>query len=81
MGAVRRVKAGTSAVLLQSGLDQKWRANSMERYCFVRDVQDLMEGGKTPDERRFEELFKGPMIPFGAVVEISSDFCTRQVMH
>ena len=28
--AVRRVKEGTSAVLLQSGLDEKWWADSME---------------------------------------------------
>ena len=27
--AVRRIKEGTSAVLLQSGLDEKWRADSM----------------------------------------------------
>ena len=30
--AVRRVKEGTSAVLLQSGLDEKWWAASMECY-------------------------------------------------
>ena len=28
--AVRRVKDGTPAVLLQSGLDEKWWADSME---------------------------------------------------
>ena len=28
--AVRRVKEGTSAVLLQSGLDEKWWSDSME---------------------------------------------------
>ena len=27
--AVRRIREGTSAVLLQSGLDEKWRADSM----------------------------------------------------
>ena len=30
--AVRRVKEGTSAVLLQSVLDEKWWADSMECY-------------------------------------------------
>ena len=30
--AVRRVKEGTSAVLLQSGLDENWSADSMECY-------------------------------------------------
>ena len=28
--AVRRIEEGTSAVLLQSGLDEKWWADSME---------------------------------------------------
>ena len=28
-----------------------------------------MADGKTPSERRFGESFKGPIIPFGAVVE------------
>ena len=46
--AVRRPKEGTSAVLLQSGLDEKWWAVSMER-----SVQDLLADGKTPHERRF----------------------------
>ena len=35
--AVRRIKEGTSAVLLQSGLDEKWWADSMECYCYLRD--------------------------------------------
>ena len=30
--AVRRVKEGTPAVLLQSGLNESWRADSMECY-------------------------------------------------
>ena len=33
--AVRRIKEGTSAVLLQSGLDEKWWADSMECYCHL----------------------------------------------
>ena len=37
--AVRRVKEGTSVVLLQSGLDEKWLADSMECYCYLRNVQ------------------------------------------
>ena len=39
--AVRRIKEGTSAVLLQSGLDDKRWADSMERYCYLRNVQEL----------------------------------------
>ena len=57
--AVRRVKEGTSAALLQSGLDEKWWAGSMECSCFLRNVQDLVAEGKTRYERRFVEPFKG----------------------
>ena len=58
--AVCRVKEGTSAVLLQSSLDEKWWAEPMECYCYLRNIQDLMSGGKTPYERRFGEPLKGP---------------------
>ena len=66
--AVRRVKEGTSVVLLQSGLGNEW-ANSMECYCYLRNIQDLLSDGKTPYERRFGMPFKRPVIPFGAMVE------------
>ena len=46
--AVRRVNEGTSAVLLQSGLDETWWADSMECYCNLRNIQDLLSDGKTP---------------------------------
>ena len=39
--AVRRVKEGTSGVLLQSGLDENWWADSMDCYCYLRNIQDL----------------------------------------
>ena len=67
--AVRRVKEGTSAVLLQSGLGYEWWADSMECYCCLRNIQDLLSDGKTPYERRYGVLFNGPVIPFGAMVE------------
>ena len=66
---MRRVKEGTSAVLLQSGLDEKWWADSMECYTYLRNIQDLLSDGKTPYERRFGEPFKGPIIPFGSLIE------------
>ena len=68
-GAVRRRKGGSSAVLLQPGLDEKWWAHSTECFCFLRIVQDLLADGKTPCEKRFGEPFKGPVIPFVAMVE------------
>ena len=53
--AVRRVKGGASAVLLQSGLHESWWADSMECYTYLRNVTDLLSDGKTPYERRFGE--------------------------
>ena len=66
---VRRIKEGKSAVLLQSGLDEKWWADSMDSYCYLRNIQDLLSDGKTPYGRRFGVPFHGPVIPFGAMVE------------
>ena len=45
-GAVRRVKEGTSGALLQSGLGNAWSADSMECYCHLRNIQDLLSEGK-----------------------------------
>ena len=67
--AVRRVKEGASVVLLQSGLGNEWWADSMECYCYLRNIQDLLSDGKTPYERRFGMPFDGPVIPFAAMVE------------
>ena len=69
--AVRRSKEGTSAVLLQSGLGEKWWADSMECYTYLRNVTDLLSDGNTPYERRFGKPCKGPIIPFGAMVKLS----------
>ena len=41
----------------------------MECYCYLRNIQDLLSDEKTPHERRFGAPFKGPVIPFEAVVE------------
>ena len=46
--AVRRVKEGTSAVLLQLGLNESWWADFMECYTYLRNVTDLLSDGKTP---------------------------------
>ena len=64
--AVRRVKEGIFAVLLQSGLNENWWTDSMECYTYLRNVTDLLSDGKTPYERRFGQPFKGPIIPFGS---------------
>ena len=44
--AVRRVKEGTSAVLLQSGLDENWWADFMDCYTYLRNIQDLLSDGR-----------------------------------
>ena len=67
--AVRRVKEGASAILLQSGPHESWWADSMECFTYLRNVTDLLSDGKTPYERRFGQPFKGPIIPFGSLVE------------
>ena len=67
--AVRRVKEGTSAVLLQSGPNESWCADSMECYTCLRNVTDLLSDGKTPYEKRFGQPSKGPIIPLGSLVE------------
>ena len=46
--AVRRVKEGTSAVLLQSGLNENWWADSLECYTYLRNVTDLLADGENP---------------------------------
>ena len=67
--AVRRVKEGTSSILLQSGLNESWWADSMECHTYLRNVTDLLSDGKTPDKRRFGQPLNGPIIPFGSLDE------------
>ena len=67
--AVRKVKEGTYAVLLQSGANESWWADSMECYTYLRNVTDLLSVWKTPYERRFGQPFSGPTIPFCSLVE------------
>ena len=67
--AERTVRSkSTSAVLLQSGLNENWWADSLECYTYLGNVTDLLSDGKTPYERRFGKPFKGPIIPFGSLV-------------
>ena len=52
-----------------SVMNESWWADSMECYTYLRNIQDLLSDGKTPYERRFGKPFKGPIIPFGSLVE------------
>ena len=38
--------------------------DSVECYCDLRNVQDLVADGETPYERRFGEPSRGPIIHF-----------------
>ena len=77
--AVRRIKEWTSAVLLQSGLDEKWWADSMECYCYLQNIQDLMCDGQTPYERRFGKPMSGPAYSVWSNDRISPYFCSRPI--
>ena len=52
------MKEGAFAVLLQSGLDENWWADSMECCIFLRYFQDLLSDEKTPYEKTFWSLLK-----------------------
>ena len=67
--SVRRVKEGTSTVLLQSDLDEKWWVDSLECCCYLRKVQDFLADGKHRLKGDLEEPFEGPVIPFGSMVD------------
>ena len=47
----------------------KTQTSCTECYTYLRNVTDLLSDGKTPYERRFGQPFKGPIIPFGSLVE------------
>ena len=66
-GAVRRVKEGTSSVLVQSGLhaggQKPWSVIAISEMCNSHWQMALYE-------RRFNSPFEGPNIPFEAEVNI-----------
>ncbi|WP_288992749.1 DNA (cytosine-5-)-methyltransferase, partial [uncultured Marinobacter sp.] len=66
--AVKRVNQGTSCALSQSGLTTYWWPQAMAIYCFFRNNVDVHTCGKTAYEQRFDEPFKGKLIPLGAEV-------------
>ena len=69
---LRRTSHGSTNLARNYQLDcssDTHRADSMECKTHLRNVQDLLSDGKTPYDRRFEQPFKGPIIPFGSLVE------------
>ena len=51
------------------GLAEVWWPEVMMCYCILRNIVDVLEGGKTAYEKRFGEPFKGPRIPCGAEIK------------
>ena len=68
-GIVERTVRRVTEVLLQSGLDENWWADSIECFSYLQNIEDLLSDGKTPYERRLGKPCKGPIIPFGSLVE------------
>ena len=79
--AVRRVKEGTSAVLLQSCLNESWWADSMECYTYLRNVTDLFFDGNTPHERRFRQPFLRTYYSFWFIGWVSPYNCEGSVTN
>ena len=75
--SVRRVEEGTSALLVQAGISEKWWREAVECFCYLRN--NSVADGKSPDERRCGTSFCGPLIPFGARNVCSSDLCERHI--
>ena len=67
--AVRRVKEGTSAVLLQSGLNESWWQIlwNVTPICETSQIYCLM--GRRPTKDVLGNHLKRPIIPFGSLVE------------
>ena len=59
--SVRTVKEGTSAALIQSGLDDAWWPQAMACYCFLKAVVNILDDNKTAFERRHDSSFSGPV--------------------
>ena len=53
----------------EMGGSSPWTRPSAPGCTYLRNVTDLLSDGKTPYERRFGQPFKGPIIPFGSLVE------------
>ena len=69
--AIQRMKQGTRAVLLQSGLGHRWWTYAAKCYAFLRNVSDKIHDRQdlTPYQLRHKKDFKGKLIPFGAMVD------------
>eukprot|EP00973_Karenia_brevis_P043051 5961410-Karenia_brevis.AAC.1 len=46
--AGKRLKEGTSTILVQSGLHGPWWAEAQRDFCFMYNVRTVLKSGKTP---------------------------------
>ena len=79
--AVRKVKEGTSAVLLQSGLNESWWADSMECETYLRNVTDLLSDGKTALWKTFWATIERTDYSIWFISWISSYYCEGPVKN
>ena len=56
-------------MLLQSGLDNEWWADSMECYCFSAKHSRYLVSWEYTLRKAVRNAFDGPVVPFGAMVE------------
>ena len=66
--AVRRVKQGTAAALVQSGLSEELLGQAMECCGQLRNVYDKLAESKIAYANRYGLPFDGPNIPFAAKI-------------
>ena len=66
--AVRRVKEGTSAILVLSGLSEKWWSEATEGFCYLRNIQDKLADRIPPYETRFGTPSDGPVTSLGTEI-------------
>ena len=65
---VRQMLEGCRTNLVQSGLPERYWPLAMQHFAFAHNVQLSLGNEQTPWERRFEEAFVGPLVPFGCKV-------------
>ena len=67
--AARRGLEGARAVLLASGLPQRWWAEAARRCCFSRNVRDPADKDFAPHQLRHQAELEGKLVPIGAMVQ------------
>ena len=65
--AVRGVKDGTSAVLLQSGLNENWWADSMECQTYLRNIQDLSQESINLERKSYLDCSSDTLLYAGGI--------------